>query len=67
MLRKIVKETGAKQTNLESEETVEHLCGKCDDYAKEWAPVADKIWDSQPHKVPSYENYAPEKKIGNVS
>ncbi len=67
MLRRIVKETGAKQTNLESQETVEHLCGKCDEYAGKWAPVADQIWDSQPHKVPSYENYAPEKKIGNAS
>lgn len=62
LLRQIVKETGAHGTNAESDETVEHLCSKCDNYAKEWAPVADEIWNSQPHKRPSYENYTREKR-----
>ncbi len=44
ILQKIVKETGAKSTDLEAPESVEHLCGKCVEYAKNWAPVADKIW-----------------------
>ncbi len=43
-LRKLVKQTGAKSTDLESPETVDHLCGKCDVYAKEWKETADKLW-----------------------
>lgn len=57
LLRKMVKETGAYGTNDESEESVDHLCAKCDDYAKKWAPVADEIWASQTHKPHKYENY----------
>ena len=57
LLRKMVNETGACQTNLESPESVDHLCEKADDYAKEWAPVANEIWASQKHKTPAYENY----------
>ncbi len=62
LLRKMVEETGAHGTNEESDETVEHLCSKCDAYAQEWAPVAEEIWDSQSHKRPSYENYTKEKR-----
>lgn len=62
LLREMVQATGAHQTNLESPEDVDHLCAKCDDYAKEWAPVADEIWASKTHKKPSYENYTQEKR-----
>ena len=58
LLRQIVNETGAYGTNEESEESVEHLCSKCDDYAAEWAPVADEVWASQEHKPKSYEGYS---------
>ena len=40
----MVKESGAHSTDLQSEETPEHLCSKCVHYAEEWAPVADKLW-----------------------
>jgi MoaA/NifB/PqqE/SkfB family radical SAM enzyme len=43
-LRKIVKETGARSTDLESREDVDHLCAKCDPYSKMWAEQAEKIW-----------------------
>ena len=62
LLRAMVKKTGAHQTNLESAESVDHLCDKCDAYAKTWAPDATEIWESKPHKRPSYENYTPEKR-----
>ncbi|MDY6324572.1 MAG: radical SAM protein [Catonella sp.] len=62
LLRKMVKETGAHGTNEESAEDVDHLCAKCDDYAKTWAPVAKKVWDSETHKRPKYENYTKEKR-----
>ena len=61
LLRKMVARSGAHGTNEESEESVEHLCAKCDNYAKEWGPVADDIWAHQKHYRKSYENYAKEK------
>ena len=44
ILQKLIHKTGAKSTDLEQPETCEHLCGKCTQYAKEWGPVADKLW-----------------------
>ena len=43
-LRRLIRETGAKSSNLEGEETVEMLCSRCDKYAEDWAPTADKLW-----------------------
>ena len=62
LLRRMVKESGAHQTNDESAESVDELCAKCDAYAKEWQPVADEIWASQKHVRPAYENYTREKR-----
>ena len=62
LLQKMVHETGAHGTNLESPESVEHLCDKCKSYADTWKPEAEEIWAEQTHKVPKYENYAPENK-----
>lgn len=56
-LQKMVHETGAHQTNMESPETVEHLCSKCKAYADEWKGHADEIWAHQTHKEPQYTNY----------
>ncbi len=46
ILQKLVEETGAKSTDLEAPESAEHLCGKCVEYAKNWAPVADQLWNA---------------------
>lgn len=43
-LRAMVKSSGAHSTDLQSPETVDHLCAKCDRYAAEWKPAADKLW-----------------------
>ncbi len=32
LLREMVKRTGAYDTNMESPETADHLCDKCEDY-----------------------------------
>ncbi len=45
MLREMIEKTGAHSTDLESRETVEHLCAKCDAYAANWKPTADKLWN----------------------
>ena len=62
LLQKMVHETGAHGTNLESPESVEHLCEKCKAYADTWKPEAEAVWDSETHKVPKYENYVPENR-----
>ena len=43
-LQEMVRATGAKSTDLQSPETVEHLCGKCEAYAKAWAPMTERLW-----------------------
>ena len=44
-LRAMVEKTGAHSTDLQSPESVEHLCGKCDAYAANWKGTADRLWD----------------------
>lgn len=44
-LREMVKKTGAKSTDMQSPEEVEHLCAKCDAYAKTWADKAEELWN----------------------
>lgn len=56
-LQEIVHRTGAVSTNQESYESVEHLCGKCYDYAQQWRPVADKTWKEMKHYKPVYANF----------
>ncbi len=57
ILQRMVKETGAKSTDLESPESVEHLCSKCAEYAACWKEPAEELWNSKEHKKPHYENY----------
>ena len=49
-LRKMVTDCGAHSTDPMSPETVEHLCGKCDQYAAHWAPEAEKLWETSQAK-----------------
>lgn len=44
LLRQMVHKTGANSTDLQSPESVEHLCDKCEKYANDWKPVAEKLW-----------------------
>ena len=51
-LRKMVAGTDAHYTDLQSPETADHLCAKCDKYAEHWAPVAEELWkESQERKA----------------
>lgn len=43
-LRAMVSSSGAHSTDLQSPETAEHLCAKCDSYAQHWKLAADKLW-----------------------
>lgn len=57
ILERMVKETGAKSTDLQSPETVEHLCTKCHEYANEWKNTADELWSKTPPRKHRYVNY----------
>ena len=63
LLRKMVHESGAHSTDLESPEEVDHLCDKCTQYAENWKEDAEAIWQSQTHKKHAYENYSSENLI----
>ncbi len=49
-LRKIIKETGAKSTDLIAPEDVDTLCSRCDKFAAAWKDEADKLWNSTTHR-----------------
>ena len=49
-LREMVATAGARSTDLQSPESAEHLCSKCDHYAEHWKPVADKLWEENRRK-----------------
>lgn len=47
VLTEMVKETGAHSTDLTSPESPEHLCAKTKQYAEDWAPRAEKLWEER--------------------
>ena len=61
ILQKMVRETGAKSTDLQSPESAEHLCGKCEEYARKWKPCAEKLWEETEVKPKAYSNYKDHK------
>ena len=46
-IKEIVEKTGARSTDLQSPESVEHLCEKCESYACNWTPTANKLWEER--------------------
>jgi len=48
MLMTMVKESGAKSTAMEAPEDVDELCAKTVSVAREWAEVADRLWEENP-------------------
>jgi hypothetical protein len=42
-----VEKSGARSTDMQSPETAEHLCSKCDSYAACWAPKAEELWEAR--------------------
>ncbi|MCI8403048.1 MAG: radical SAM protein [Lachnospiraceae bacterium] len=56
-LRAMVTKSGARSTDLQSPESVDHLCAKCDGYARDWKPFAEELWkrkqaEEEPHGKP---------------
>ena len=50
-LRAMVVCTEAHSTDLQSPESVEHLCQKCDKYAENWKPEAERLWNERKEKT----------------
>ncbi len=48
MLASMVKESGAKSTDMEAPEDVDVLCAKTTPAAKAWSEVADRLWEENP-------------------
>lgn len=44
-LTAMVERSRAKSTDMENQEDVRELSSKCEDAAKNWAPVANKLWN----------------------
>ncbi|MFU0826980.1 MAG: Radical SAM core domain-containing protein [Lachnoclostridium sp.] len=47
ILRKMVKDTGAKSTDYEAPEDEDTLCDRTTPYAERWAQQADKLWEER--------------------
>ncbi len=47
-LRGMVEKTGAHSTDLQSPESADHLCAKCDAYADCWQHKAEELWAEIP-------------------
>ncbi|MDO4620335.1 MAG: radical SAM protein [Lachnospiraceae bacterium] len=57
ILQEMVERSGAHSTDLISPETVAHQCEKCYQYARDWAPRAERIWAERQHPEKKYENF----------
>ena len=57
ILVKMVHESGAHSTDMQSEESVEHLCNKCKEYAANWKPEAEALWEKHHFVQKGYCNY----------
>ncbi|MDO4553857.1 MAG: radical SAM protein [Lachnospiraceae bacterium] len=57
LIEAMVKKTGAKSTDLQSPEPIEHLCEKCKAYSADWAPEAATLWETNAHHKEGYQNY----------
>ena len=44
-LREMVDKSGAKSTDMQSPESADHLCSKCDSYAACWTPKSEELWE----------------------
>lgn len=49
-LAEMVEKSGAVSTDLQNPENARFLCAKCDRAAKNWAPVADTLWNDTSQK-----------------
>jgi len=58
-LAAMVKESGAKSTDMLAPEDVDELCAKTENAARAWAEVADKLWEENPKSRKTVAKVAP--------
>ena len=46
-LREMVDQSGARSTDMQSPESADHLCSKCDPYAACWTPKSEELWEAR--------------------
>ena len=46
-LRNMIEKTGARSTDMQSPESADHLCRKCDRYSACWQPKAEELWQER--------------------
>ncbi len=51
LLAKMVKEAGAKSTNLEAPETADELCERTHDVIDTWGPKAAELWEVRKKEI----------------
>ncbi|MDR2647646.1 MAG: radical SAM protein [Oscillospiraceae bacterium] len=57
LLRSMVRDSNAVSTDLAAPESADELCARCEHYAKHWAPVAQRVWEDNPHPHPKTQYY----------
>ena len=65
ILPKLVAESGARSTDLQSPETPAQLREKCVSYAQQWQSCADKLWEEETHYKASYNHYKDQNDAGS--
>ncbi|MBZ4670861.1 MAG: radical protein [Oscillospiraceae bacterium] len=56
-LARMVKESGAKSTDMQAPEDVDELCSKTIPAAEKWAPEAERLWAENPKSQKILEKY----------
>lgn len=52
-LKSMVKESGSKSTDMQSPESADHLCNKCQPYADNWEERSKELWEERLEEKPS--------------
>lgn len=61
-IEEMVRKAGAHSTDPMSPESVEHLCAKTCDYAKNWKDTADKLWKESLERKPELAHKAEDER-----
>lgn len=51
-LKDMVAASGSKSTDMQSPETAEHLCNKCEPYARNWEAKSAELWEERLREKP---------------
>lgn len=52
-LKSMVEKSGSKSTDMQSPESADHLCNKCQPYAENWEARSKELWEERLEEKPS--------------